>query len=163
MPFTTVVYHLLSFTRINTAAYAFGLLYIVQAGLFVYVGIVKDSLSFRLRPDKYGLTGAALLLYAMVIYPILGYFLGHTYPRSPTFGLPCPTTIFTFGLLLWAEKRLPVMLLVIPFLWSLIGFTAALSLGMAEDIGLLVAALLAAALILMKYRISVRDVNEHTG
>lgn len=40
----------------------------------------------------YGMTGSLLMLYAMMIYPALGYFLGHVYPKAPTFGVPCPTT-----------------------------------------------------------------------
>jgi len=76
----------------------------------------------------------------MIGYPLLGYFLGHIYPASPCFGVaPCPTTIFTFGLLLLTVKRVPKYLLIIPLIWSFIGFTAALKLGIKEDIGLLIA------------------------
>jgi Family of unknown function (DUF6064) len=57
---------------------------------------------------------------------------------SPTFGLPCPTTIFTLGMLLWLDKTPPLYLLIIPLLWSLIGTVAALKLGIREDVGLLV-------------------------
>lgn len=48
--------------------------------------------------------------------PSLGVAIGHTYPAQPTFGLPCPTTIFTFGLLLWVRPPVPWSLLVIPVL-----------------------------------------------
>jgi hypothetical protein len=82
-------------------------------------------------------------------YPLLGYLQGHIYPAAPTFGLPCPTTIFTFGILLWTDKKLPVITLVIPFLWSLIGFSAAFSLGIREDTGLLIAGLLTTIMILI--------------
>jgi hypothetical protein len=87
-----------------------------------------------------------------MIYPTLGYFLGHIYPKSPTFGLPCPTTIFTFGLLLWTDVKLPKTILIIPFLWSLVGFTAALTLGILEDTGLLVSGVLGVGLILFRDR-----------
>jgi hypothetical protein len=83
----------------------------------------------------------------LLIYPVLGYFLGHVYPHSPTFGLPCPTTIFTFGLLLWADNKVPKYLLVIPLLWSLIGFLAAFQLGVLEDVMLLITGLVATTLI----------------
>jgi hypothetical protein len=46
----------------------------------------------------------------------------------------------------------PAVLLVIPFLWGLVGFSAALSLGIAEDFGLLVAALLATSLLAFRRR-----------
>ncbi|WP_414541485.1 DUF6064 family protein [Nostoc sp. CCY0012] len=29
------------------------------------------------------------------MYPLIGYALGRIFPTSPTFGVPCPTTIFT--------------------------------------------------------------------
>jgi len=93
--------------------------------------------------------GGIFALYALVIYPVLGYSFGHVYPASPTFGAPCPTTIFTFGLLLWTDKRFPRHILVIPLLWSIIGFTAALSLTIREDFGLLIAGLLGTLLILL--------------
>jgi hypothetical protein len=65
--------------------------------------------------------------------------LGHVYPASPTFGLPCPTTNFTFGPFLWVQARLPLRLLVIPAPWSVVGFSAALSLSITQDDGLPVA------------------------
>ena len=82
------------------------------------------------------------MLYALIIYPILGYLFGHKYPYSPTFGLPCPTTIFTFGILLFVNKKIPVLVLIIPLLWSIIGFGAALNLSIYEDYGLLIAGIL---------------------
>lgn len=80
-----------------------------------------------------------LLIYAMVLYPAIGWALGHRYPAAPTFGLPCPTTIATLGLLLWTAERPPVVAVVIPWLWCLIGTIAAIQLGVAEDLGLPVA------------------------
>src|SRR5665647_2806931 len=64
--------------------------------------------------------------------------LGHHYPAAPTFGLPCPTTIFTFGVLLMAARPLPWLVLVAPMVWAAIGAAAAFSLGVTQDIGLLV-------------------------
>jgi hypothetical protein len=88
----------------------------------------------------------------MLIYPVLGYLLGHGYPSSPCFGVaPCPTTIFTFGLLLWADRP-PRYLVLLPLIWSIIGFFAAISLGIREDIGLLVAGLAGSGLILFRGR-----------
>lgn len=144
------VYHLGYFTAINNAAYAFGLLFIIQGLIFLYAGIIQYSLSFRFRPDAYGITGALFILYALLLYPAFGFMLGHYYPDSPTFGLPCPTTIFTLGLLLWADKVVPWFVVVIPFIWSIIGFSAAFSLGIGEDIGLLIAGLTGSLLIYIR-------------
>ena len=96
-----VVYHLLFFSPINPAAYVFGALYVVQAVLFLVAGLQKNRLVFSYTPTLKGITGAVFIFYALLLYPVAGgYFLGHAYPASPTFGLPCPTTIFTFGMLL---------------------------------------------------------------
>jgi hypothetical protein len=141
-----LVYHLLYFTSINPAAYAFAGLFIAQGILFFVAGAWRQKISFKPDLSLYSIIGGLFILYGMVIYPVLGYFFGHVYPHSPTFGLPCPTTIFTFGLLLWADK-LPKYLLVIPVIWSLIGFVAAIQLGVLEDIMLLVAGLVATTLI----------------
>ena len=95
-----IAYHLMFFTRINRAAYAFGVLCIVQAVLFLFAGMVRRDLNFRSRWDATGIVGGLFIVYALLVYPFLGNALGHQYPLSPTFGAPCPTTIFTFGLLL---------------------------------------------------------------
>jgi hypothetical protein len=148
-----IVYHLIYFSTINGAALGFGILFIIQAILWLVFGVIRPKLSFQLENNPYALTGVVLIVYAMLVYPILGTLLGHGYPRSPSFGVaPCPTTIFTFGLLLWTNARVPKSVLVIPFIWSLIGFTAALSLGVREDIGLLLAGVLSVALLLWRDR-----------
>lgn len=149
---TGIVYHLMHFTAINKAAYIFGVAYIIQGVLFLFIGIVRNRLTFQYRSNAYGIVGVIFICYAMVIYPLLGYIFGHVYPYSPTFGLPCPLTIFTFGLLLWTDKKLPLFIIVIPVLWSIIGFTAALSLGIYEDIGLLIAGVVASSMIVVRNR-----------
>ncbi len=144
------VYHILYFSTINPMAYVFGSLFIIQGLAFAFSGLIKGSLSFGFRSNGYGIAGAVLLAYALLVYPVLGHIQGHGYPRSPTFGLPCPTTIFTFALLLWADKRVPRYVLVVPFLWSLLGPSAALSLGILEDLGLLAAGLCGTFLIITR-------------
>ena len=142
-----IVYHLTFFTSINPGAYLFGGLFIVQGILFFVTGVWHQKISFKPHLNAYSIAGAVFMLYGLLIYPILGYFLGHTYPQSPTFGLPCPTTIFTFGLLLWTDHRFPKYLLVIPAIWSIIGFFAATQLGVLEDIMLLITGLVATMMI----------------
>ncbi len=135
-----VFYHLIFFTSINTAAYGFGILFIIQGLLFVVAGVWKDWLNYRFEWNLYGATGAILIIYALLIYPIIGAQTGHAYPYAPMFGVaPCPATIYTFGIFLWTTKKLPWWILIIPALWSIIGFTAAITLGIPEDTGLLIA------------------------
>lgn len=133
-----VVYHLIFFTDINPAAYAFGGIFIIQAILFFVYGILRKDLSFGFNNNVAGITGIVFVVYALIIYP-----------RTPTFGLPCPTTIFTFGILLWTRKKVSPVIIGIPLLWSIVGFTAALNLGIYQDFGLLAAGLIGSTLIIM--------------
>lgn len=146
------LYHLVFFRPINPAALVFGALFIVQGLLFSFAA-ARGSLSFGPPQGWSGVLGAAFIAYALVIYPLIGTLSGHAYPRAPLFGVaPCPTAIFTFGILLWARTRVGASLLVIPFLWSLVGFSAALSLGIPEDFGLLAAGLAGTGALLFRGR-----------
>jgi hypothetical protein len=146
-------YHLTFFREINGAAILFGTLFLAQAALLLFVGGVGRQLVFRVSRDGASAAGSILILYAMVGYPLLGALLGHGYPQAPVFGVaPCPTTIFTFGLLLWTVPPTPKRVLVIPLIWSVIGFQAAISLGILEDIGLLLAGLISTSVLLWRDR-----------
>jgi hypothetical protein len=149
---TGIVYHLGFFSSINKAAYAFGAAFIIQGIIFLVAGVVRSGLSFRVRSDVYGILGFIFLVYALVIYPILGSYLGHRYPSSPTFGLPCPTVIFTFGILLFTEKKVSFLVLLIPLLWSILGFSASFTFGIYEDLGLLAAGLTGTGALLIRNR-----------
>jgi hypothetical protein len=71
----------------------------------------------------------------------------------PTFGLPCPTTLFTIGLLACLVPPYPRSTLVVPVLWCLVGAQAAFLLGVPQDLGLLVAAAVGAFLIVRARRL----------
>lgn len=147
-----IVYHIVFFTAINKAAYLFGGLFIIQGILFFVFGVLKNKLSVKFQFNTYGIIGLTMVFFSLIVYPILGYGLGHIYPASPSFGLPCPTTIFTFGMLLCTRKKIPIALLIIPVVWSAIGFAAAFSLGIIEDIGLAIAGGLFSVSILFRNR-----------
>jgi hypothetical protein len=145
-----VVYHIGFFSSINPLAYGFGLFFLIQGLLFLYAGLFQRKIEFNFAYSPTVIIALLLVLYALLIYPILGFYSGHAYPRSPTFGVPCPTTIFTFGVLLLTSNRLPWYLIAIPFLWSLIGFSAALHLSIYEDYGLVAAGILSTILLMQK-------------
>ena len=147
-----VVYHWTFFRAINPAATLFGVLFVLEGIALVARGAVRRGLRFRFRATLQGLAGALLLAYALVAYPLLGYAAGHRYPAMPTFGLPCPTTIFTLGLLLWTEPPVPRLPLLVPLAWSAFGASAALQLGVWEDLGLVVAGLVTGLLTLVLAR-----------
>lgn len=138
---TGVMYHWMHFSAINRAAFAFGALFVLQALLFVLVAF-RGGLAWSPVRSAAAPWSWLLIVYALVVYPALGIALGQAYPALPTFGItPCPVTIFTFGLLLQASRRVPVWLLVIPVLWALVGGSAALLLRVPQDWVLLLSAL----------------------
>ncbi|MGE5811069.1 MAG: DUF6064 family protein [Ignavibacteria bacterium] len=147
-----IVYHIIFFSKINKAAYLFGSLFILQGIIFFIYGIVSNKLIFRYNKNTLNKAGIIFISYALIIYPVLGYFLGRSYPYSITIGLPCPTTIFTFGILLFSEKKIPIAALIIPLLWSIIGFTAALNFSVYEDFGLILSGLISFTLLTIQNR-----------
>ena len=142
-----VVYHWIFFSEINGMAIVFGGFFVLQSVILFYAGVIRADLSFCRQSTATGLIGTLFIVYALLIYPIIGITLGHRYPHSPTFGLPCPTTIFTFGLLLRSARSVPLYVLAIPLMWSVLGISAAFSLGIWEDIGLLIAGVTAVVLL----------------
>jgi uncharacterized protein DUF6064 len=142
-------YHFLFFREINPAAMAFAALFVAQAALIAWFGLVARRLQFPLRLDAAAFVGALAVIYAMLVYPLLGWTFGHVYPTAPIFGVaPCPTTIFTLGILLLARPAAPAWLFVVPVIWSAIGGSAAVLLAVREDFGL-IAAGIAAVLVLI--------------
>lgn len=131
---TGIAYHGIHFSTINTAAYLFAALFVMQAML-----LLQTALAGPLRFNGAALAasapgGWALVGYAAVLYPLLGLWLGQPLAALPMFGItPCPVTIFTFGVLLLADASVPRRLLVVPVLWSLIGGSAAVLLQVPQD------------------------------
>jgi hypothetical protein len=144
-----VVYNWIYFVSINPAAKLFGLLFVIQGLLFIYAGIIRKSLIFSYSRNLKSDTGIFLVIFGTVLYPLLGTLFQHVFPASPTFGLPCPTTIFTLGVLLMTINA-PKYLFLIPAIWSLIGFTAAVKFGVYEDVSLLLAGIGTIFLIYLK-------------
>jgi len=135
-------YHLLFFAEINPIAPAFAALFLLQSILFAGAVLIPNDLRFEIWPNFISAAGLSCVVYALLIYEILGYRAGHGPMAGPLFGVaPCPTTIFTIGMLLLARGKWVVRLSIIPILWSLVGLAAAVQLGIPEDFGLPVAAL----------------------
>ncbi|HEY70650.1 MAG TPA: hypothetical protein G4O08_08715 [Anaerolineae bacterium] len=148
---TGIGFFLLYFSRVYTPAYLFGVLFILQGALF-FASVLKPRLSFGFKLDLYSIVGLLFIAYGMIGYPAVGYFLGHLYPQTPPFGLtPCPTAAFTFGLFLLTDKKVPWLFLVVPLLWA-IGGVMPVSVGILEDIGLILAGVLGTAMLVYKDR-----------
>jgi hypothetical protein len=134
-------------TDIMKAAYIFGALFLVEAALLLWFGVVRGRAPFDRASGGRLWAGLAMIAYALVVYPVVGVLAGHGYPESPLFGVaPCPTAIFTFGMIL-AARRFPRALAVLPLLWAALGSNAAFRFGIVEDYGLLAAGVVTAAVL----------------
>lgn len=146
-----IVYHILFFSKINPAAVAFGLFFILQAFLLLLL-MVWRAPPVSLHPARVRqVIGPLMMIFGLLGYPVLNGMLGHEYLESPTFGAPCPTTIFTIGLML-TVRPVHVLLWVVPIAWSFIGGSAAFLLGVPQDISLLVAGAIALVVLFISSR-----------
>ncbi|MDP3690421.1 DUF6064 family protein [Bradyrhizobium sp.] len=150
---TGVGYHALWFSSINKAAYAFAVLFILHGCYLLYAGVYRGLIGFGLRPGLPAVIGGAFVVYAAIFYPMIGVAAGHAYPAMPMFGVtPCPVVILTFGLLLLTVRPVPRWLLVVPFIWSLIGGSAAILLQVPQDWLLLVSGAITVPLLVFRDR-----------
>lgn len=140
-----LAYHLAFFTAINPLAYVFAAVFMVGAAVFFWQGVVRRRLNFTQTGITNGWrarAGWSLMIFAGFIYPAWTFLTGHRYPAFPTFGLPCPSTLFTIGLLTFLVKPYPRSPFVVPVLWCFVGSQAAFVFDVTADLGLIVAGVL---------------------
>ena len=136
---SALAYHVAFFTRINPAAWLFATLFLGQAVLFFRIGVVQRRLSFAPWDDAWAPLAWALIAYSLA-YPAINAIDHLSLLRIPTFGVPCPTTIFTAGVLMLAKPR-SWRLSTVPVIWSAIGGSATFTLGVRADVALPIAGL----------------------
>ena len=136
-----IVYHITFFTEINKAAYMFGILFILQGVLLLTNAFISDKLAFTFATQSKDYVGYFFLIFGLIIYPIISYLLKDSFAKTISLGLPCPTTIFTFGFFILANNKFPIYLVVIPALWAIVGLSAAVSFGVYQDFMIMIAAI----------------------
>ena len=142
-----LAYHAAFFSTINPAAWLFAGLFLVEAGLLFWYGVAGRRLRLSGGLSVRGVLSWALIVYAL-LYPAIARGEGRVFPRLPTFGVPCPTTILTIGFLLWADRSLPRVVAVIPIMWAFVGGSAAFLFGVHADLMLAAAGIVLAVDIL---------------
>lgn len=146
-----IVYHLTFFATINPAARVFGILFVVQAIILVWSARAPIGNSGSPGGSLGAAAGKALVAFALLGYPLIGFLAGHRYPETATFGAPCPTTIFTLGVLLWSPWVPRWWVAVIPLLWAGVATSAAVQLSVPQDYGLTAAGAITLLLLARRY------------
>jgi len=141
-----IAYHISFFTDINPLAWGFALVSLMGAGTFLWFGTIRRQLVFGGVTLWRAVAGSLLIAFSLARYPVWSYQAGHPYPYLPTFGLPCPTTLFTVGILAFMKRPYPRSILVVPVFWSLIGSVAAFQLDVVQDMALIGSAAVGAVL-----------------
>ena len=139
--YMAIAYHLAFLTSVTPAALLFAALFLAEAVLLAWHGLRTRRLHLAVPLDRTSrIVGGAVIAYALIGYPAVAALAGQHYPAMPTFGLPCPTTIFTFGVLAWCVRPVPRCVLVVPLLWTVVAVSGAIAFGIVEDFALPIAA-----------------------
>lgn len=126
-----VIYHIGFFSKINQAAYIFGMLFIIQGGMFLIHSFKKNT-SYEVKSKPQHIAAFIIIIYGIVLYPSIGYLFEKEHLLIISLGLPCPTVITTFGFLLLFNK-IPGYMLIVPTFWSLAGLIAAINFHIYQD------------------------------
>lgn len=140
---TGIAYHLLYFTSINPAAYIFGSLFIIQGIVFAREAFISRKLEFIFMPNLRGYMGLFFILFGLILYPIILFWMEKSWVSVISMGLPCPTTILSFGFMIQSTEKFPKYLLIVPSLWAIIGTSAAFHFGVYPDFMIIASALAA--------------------
>lgn len=147
------VTEILFFSEFQKQYYFWGILWILQGILFLIVGLSKNKFNYKIQRNWYSYTGLLFILYALVLYPLIGSLLGHPYPRGPIFGVaPCPVVVFTFGVMLFVDQKVPLSLLVFPLIWAILSLYPIIMMGIIADVGEIIVAVIGFALIVIRNR-----------
>lgn len=152
-----IAYHLAFFTEINKVAYAFGGLFILQGLFFLFETYSRKKLEFEIDGNVMDYIAYFFLIFGILIYPILIYFLENSVETIITLGLPCPSTILTFGFLMLTTRKLSKYLLIIPALWTIVGTSAAFNFGVYPDYLMPISALVAIIYLFVRKNINLSE------
>jgi hypothetical protein len=130
-----IVFFGIYYAPLNDHSHAYAVMFALGGVLFLLAGVIRQDLEFQPRWDALGIIGGVFMGYALA-YPVIDALTGHVFPAAPVFGVaPCPSAIFTVGLLLWTRRGMPMYVLVVPFIWLMTQVPAdALAMGVVADV-----------------------------
>jgi hypothetical protein len=113
-------YLLARYDTINWAARYFAIGFAIEALLLIWAVLVRKRLVLRPGADVVSMAGLGIFLFALFIQPLIGPLVGRPWLQVELFGIaPDPTAVATLGVLLTANRRHWV-LLVMPLIWCAI-------------------------------------------
>lgn len=130
-------------THLNWSSRYFGVVFAIQGLLLIWSGIIKNRLHFSGDASAASWLGIALVIFALIIYPLTQIIIGIDWMAVQYAGIaPTPTVIITLGALLLCADWVPIHLLVIPIVWSCVDGVTVWNLGFWWDLSLPLAGLL---------------------
>ena len=131
-------------------AYAFIFLFMIE-GVLILIQALRPGFSFGSTSKTHTIIGLVMVSYAMVGYPLFGLLIGRDLPQTPPFALtPCPLVLFSLGMFLLTESKVPLSLILTPFIYGLTGVIW-VSIGIWEDTGLVLGSLAFGYLVFKRY------------
>jgi hypothetical protein len=113
-----IVFFGIYYPPLNDHSHAYAAMFALGGALFLLAGVIRQDLEFRPRWELMSVVGGVFMLYALA-YPVIDELTGHYFPAAPVFGVaPCPSAIYTAGLLLWTRPGMPIYVIVVPLVWS---------------------------------------------
>jgi hypothetical protein len=114
-------FHWQRYASINPAAGYFALAFVVEALLLLGLGGLRGRLLIAPATRLQRRAGLGLLLFALLVFPLMGPLLGRSWTQAEVFGMaPDPTALATLGVLLFAGVRPVWGLFLIPVAWCLV-------------------------------------------
>jgi hypothetical protein len=95
-------------------------LFIIVSILFA-VDIFTKRTQFRLPEAKWMKVLTIVWISLVVLYPLIGWSLGHTYPKTLLPLFPCPLTVFAIALVAAAAPRVDKKVFAFLLPWALMG------------------------------------------
>ena len=128
-----VMFHIRRYSSINWAANYFGALFVVQAALVTWIGVVRGQPIVRGAREASSRRAWWLVLAAVTAPPLLSRIAGRSLGQLDAFALtPDATAVGTIAALALAPVGARRALLLVPLAWCVIGGATLWAMGSAE-------------------------------
>ena len=128
-------------------------LFIIVAILFA-VDIFTKKISFKLPDVKWQKHITILWILLVLLYPLIGFALGHSYPKTCMPIAPCPLTVFAIALVTAAIPKVDKKVYILLLPWAILSLPKCLgALDCYEDCILFVAGVYGLILLVKNWKI----------